>query len=407
MKVIFVIQKLAELRGGAERVTTETARALSERGFDVSIACFEPSRGEPVYDTGPVRVINLFPAIGAGRPATQRAPSATPRKRRLERLLKALPNGLGLGHLKWTFTHGFFARRLRRMIKAERPDVIIAAMRPAITASAFAARGTSTSVVAVLHNVPSADYDDTTRWDQNPVYRRRSLEAFNYCDRILVLLEEFREWFPPLLRERVEVLPNAVSRLSLPDTALKRDNFILSVGRLTAVKRVDLLIEAWGRIAKHHPDWRLVICGTGPEEERLRAAVHRLSLQGQVSLEGDCPETGPYYDRASILCHPAAHEGFGLAVAEALVHGLPAVGFANCPGVNTLIRDGKNGLLVQPSDNPAATLSEALERLITDAELREKLSERAPASMAEYAPDKIYAHWEALLREIGRRGKAG
>ncbi|OYX42512.1 MAG: hypothetical protein B7Z02_11845 [Rhodobacterales bacterium 32-67-9] len=215
------------------------------------------------------------------------------------------------------------------------------------------------------------------------------------------MLEEFRKWFPPVLRERVEVLPNAVSRLSLHDTALQRDKFILSVGRLTAVKRVGLLIEAWGKIAEHHPDWHLVICGTGPEEERLRAAVRRLRLQSQVSLEGDCPETGPYYDRASILCHPAAHEGFGLAVAEALAHGLPAIGFADCPGVNTLVRDGSNGLLVKPSDNPVAMLSEALERLITDPELRKRLSEHAPASMAEYAPDKIYAQWEVLLRGLG------
>ncbi|SPH16885.1 GalNAc-alpha-(1-_4)-GalNAc-alpha-(1-_3)-diNAcBac-PP-undecaprenol alpha-1,4-N-acetyl-D-galactosaminyltransferase [Defluviimonas aquaemixtae] len=405
MKVVFVIQKLAGLRGGAERVTIDTARALSQRGFEVSIVCFEPGRGAPAYDAGPVRVENLFPAGRADRPKPSLGPSSAPSKRRAERFLKAVPNGLGLGHLKWALTHGFFVRRLRRMIETNRPDVIVAAMRPAITAAAFAARGTTTKVVAVLHNVPSADYDDATRWDQNPVYRRRSLEAFDYCDRILVLLEEFREWFPPAARERVEVLPNAVSRLSPPDVTLQRSRIILSVGRLTAIKRIDLLIEAWARIAARHPDWRVVICGTGPEEQRLRAIIDRVGLHDQVTMQGDCPETGAYYDIASILCHPAAHEGFGLAVAEALVHGVAAIGFADCPGVNTLLRDGDNGLLVQPSDEPVVALSEALERLVSDSELRCRLSRRGPDSMADYAPARIYARWEALLRELGRCDK--
>ena len=59
------------------------------------------------------------------------------------------------------------------------------------------------------------------------------------------------------------------------------------------------------------------------------------------------------YLAASLLCHPAEHEGWGLAVTEAIAAGVPAVGFADCPGVNQLIRDGENGVLV-PGDGDRA-----------------------------------------------------
>lgn len=402
MKVLFVIQKLAGLRGGAERVTIETARGLAARGHDVTIACFEPGRGAPAYDTGPVRIVNLFP--GGGRPVAAAAPgTALPRRRRLEHLIKALPNGLGLGHLKWALTHGFFARRLSAAIRNEPPDVVVAAMRPAITAAAFAAQASGVPVIAVLHNVPAADYDDRTRWDQNPVYRRRSLAALGLCDSILVLLEEFRDWFPPDIRDRVEVMPNPVARLSPPYADRQRKPLVLAVGRLTTVKRLDLLVAAWGRIGGRHPGWRVEICGTGPEEPALRAAIAALDPGSHITLLGDCPDMGQIYDRAAILCHPAAHEGFGLAVAEALAHGVPAIGFADCPGVNSLIRDGENGLLVPPSDDRAGALAAALGTLVADDSARTRLAAAAPASIGAYAPDRISARWDELLARVTNR----
>lgn len=402
MKILFVIQKLAGLRGGAERVTIETARGLTARGHDVTIACFEPGRGAPAYDTGPVRIVNLFHR--RAQPAVSAAPGAAlPRRRRLERVVKALPNGLGLSHLKWALTHGFFAKRLSRAILNEQPDVVVAVMRPAVTAAAFAAQASGVPVIAALHNVPAADYDDRTRWDQNPVYRRRSFAALALCDSILVLLEEFRDWFPLDLRDRVEVMPNAVKRLSPPDADRQREPLVLAVGRLTTVKRLDLLIAAWGRIAARHPGWRVDICGTGPEEPALRAAIAALGPGSRVTLLGDCPEMGPIYDRAAILCHPAAHEGFGLAVAEALAHGVPAIGFADCPGVNSLIRDGENGLLLPPSNDRAGALAVALEFLAADDIARARLAAAATASVGVYAPDRIFARWDELLSRVTNR----
>lgn len=403
MKIHFVIQKLAGIRGGAERITVETAAAMAARGHDVTIATFEPRNGPPAYDPDGVRVINLFPgfsASGAGRPVAAQGSARPGTGRRLETMLKRLPNVSPLAEAKFALTHGLFCRRLHRFLRHDRADVIVAVMRPAITAAAFAADATGTPVVASTHNVPAADYEASDRWDQNPVYRRRSIEAFDRCASILVLLEEFRDWFPARLRERVSVVPNPVAALGPVADADQAEarKVILGVGRLTAVKRFDLLLSAWRRIAHAHPGWSVEIVGAGPEEASLRQQIDAAGAGFPARLRGVTADVARFYESAAILCHPAAYEGFGLVVGEALAQGVPVVGFADCPGVNMLVRDGENGLLVPPGSDRAANLAEALGRLLGDPSLRTRLAAAAPASVARFAPSIVYDQWEEILR---------
>src|SRR5690606_40077099 len=65
------------------------------------------------------------------------------------------------------------------------------------------------------------------------------------------------------------------------------------------------------------------------------------------------------YLKASILVHPAKHEGWGLAASEGLAAGIPVIGFADCPGINRLVRHGTNGLLVPADADCVPALAEA------------------------------------------------
>jgi glycosyltransferase involved in cell wall biosynthesis len=96
---------------------------------------------------------------------------------------------------------------------------------------------------------------------------------------------------------------------------------------------------------------------------------------------------------------PSLYESFGLATAEALAHGLPAVGFADCPGTNELIENEVNGLLV-PAGDRVAGLAAALSRLIEDSDLRRRLGQAGPQSVARFSVDTIVAQWEELLRRV-------
>lgn len=82
--------------------------------------------------------------------------------------------------------------------------------------------------------------------------------------------------------------------------------------------------------------------------------------------------------------------------------GLPTIGYEHCPAVNELIIDGKTGLLC---DDGVAPFAEALDKLMNDRELRVKMGKAAKKEMEEYAPEKIWDKWEALIEEVIRTKK--
>ena len=105
------------------------------------------------------------------------------------------------------------------------------------------------------------------------------------------------------------------------------------------------------------------------------------------------------YNKAAIFAFPSAYEGFGLALTEAMSAGLPAVGCKSCPAVNELIKDGENGFLCE---NGVDAFAQALEKLMSDEELREKMGQAAKEDMKQYAPDKIWDMWEKLIEQVAQ-----
>ncbi|HUJ92437.1 MAG TPA: glycosyltransferase, partial [Gaiellaceae bacterium] len=103
---------------------------------------------------------------------------------------------------------------------------------------------------------------------------------------------------------------------------------------------------------------------------------------------------------ASIL--PSSWENFPHTVVEALAVGTPVIATA-IGGVAEIVHDGENGLLVPAGD--AAALAGAVRRYLGDAELRERLRAAAAPSVAEYAPERVFARLEETLANAARISK--
>ena len=154
----------------------------------------------------------------------------------------------------------------------------------------------------------------------------------------------------------VRVVPSGVD---LPATVGAPANppEVLFVGRLSPEKGILELVQAANGMT-------LVVAGDGPLRHRVPQA------RGLVPHN----ELGPLYERAAVVAVPSHREGFGVACLEAMAHGRPVVASA-VGGLLDLVVDGETGLFVPPRDVPA--LRAALERLLGDAELRERLGAAA------------------------------
>lgn len=210
-------------------------------------------------------------------------------------------------------------------------------------------------------------------------------------------------------RERLHLLRNAwvggaagVARAEARAALdLPADAFVLGwVGRLSAEKGADVLIEALARL-QGVPALACVI-GDGPDRPALERRAAELGLDGRVRFLGSVPrETVLRLFRAadaSVL--PSAWENFPHTVVEALAVGCPVIA-TSVGGVPEVVRDGENGLLVVPND--AAALGEAIERFFTDAALRERLATAAPTSVAGYSEETVFSTIETELERAVSR----
>jgi len=150
----------------------------------------------------------------------------------------------------------------------------------------------------------------------------------------------------------VRVLPNGVD-LPAQVGEPSEPPHVLFVGRLSPEKGVEELVAATDGMPR-------VVVGDGPLRDRVPDAV------GFVAPG----ELGPYYARASIVTCPSRREGYGVVAREAMAHGRPVVASA-VGGLLDAVEDGVTGVLVPPRD-PAA-LRAALEELLADSELRERI----------------------------------
>jgi glycosyltransferase involved in cell wall biosynthesis len=130
-----------------------------------------------------------------------------------------------------------------------------------------------------------------------------------------------------------------------------------------------------------------------------------ISRNGLCGSLGNISDIGAEYENADLFVLPSRYESFGLATAEAIMHGLPAVGFAGCAGTNELIRPGENGQLV-PGNGDAGALAATLSGLMADPEALRRL-ENAPTRWLQdaYALRHVLEIWERLLAPYAMAGR--
>jgi glycosyltransferase involved in cell wall biosynthesis len=145
------------------------------------------------------------------------------------------------------------------------------------------------------------------------------------------------------------------------------------------------------------PDWQVKLWGDTydkPYVASMRSKIKTYGQRKQVFLCGTIKDMDAVWKETDIFAFPSHHEGFGLALVEAMCCGIPAVGYRSCPAVNEIIVSGENGLLCEDGVEP---LADALGRLMDDHMLRQTYGETARSMAEKYHAEKVWKQWEELL----------
>ncbi len=178
---------------------------------------------------------------------------------------------------------------------------------------------------------------------------------------------------------------------------LPRQRTILGiVAGLRRSKGHHLLLQAIARLRVRDP--LLVIVGDGPRREELRQQTEQLHLGDSVRLVGAQDDLLPWLRAFDVFVLPALHEGLPHSLAQAMACGCCCV-TTHVGGIPEIATDGESACFVPPDDVDA--LVAALERVLDDAALRERLAEGARrAAIERCSIERMLDRMEALLGEV-------
>ncbi|OKH87449.1 glycosyl transferase family 1 [Thalassospira sp. TSL5-1] len=359
------------MAGGVERMATAMMNEMIDRGFKVGLLTWDEENAEAHYELHPqIKWMKL----DMGNP--QNAAGWGLRLRR--------------------------QMRIRHLILDFQPDVIIAFQVGAFIATRTALLGTGIPIIAAERNSP--DLFDYVRHGKQ--LRRRSNLFLATSDCITVQLESYRKKYPAFLRKRIVAIPNPVwkpSNCHLSISRAPKTKLILSMGRLSYQKNQTFLLRAFALIADKNPDWTLALVGDGEAETELRGLAKKLNLTDRVVFAGSVKNVSDWYEKSDFLAFPSLWEGFPNALVEALSYGVPAIGLKSTSGVNELLQDGYNGLLVESTE---AAFAKAMQHMIDSPEMCKDMGEIAIESVAKYAPSHIFDRWQKLFSDLARVHKS-
>jgi glycosyltransferase involved in cell wall biosynthesis len=215
-----------------------------------------------------------------------------------------------------------------------------------------------------------------------PRLERLLLWLIGRCMRVATMGESGRQLLLErgVAPERVVVVPPSIdtARFS-PDP---RDDVrwdLLSICALSELKRPFDLLQSVARLRARDRSVRAAIAGDGPLEPELRRRIDELGLGDAVELLGFRDDVDVLCSRSAVFVHTSEYEGLPVAMLEAMGSGLPVVVTA-VGEISAFVRDGETGILFATGDVDG--LTEALDRLLGDPELRRRIGEAAAADVA-------------------------
>ena len=199
-------------------------------------------------------------------------------------------------------------------------------------------------------------------------------------------------------RKRIAVVHYGTDRRRPVEAGKTTHPSVCVVGRLVPHKQVEHAIDAVVELRRDLPGLTLSVVGSGWWEHVLheyaeqRGAADVVRFLGQV----DDRTKEQVYEESWVLALPSLKEGWGLVVGEAALAGTPTVAYASAGGTRESVLDGTTGLLVDDQ----ASFTEALRRLLTDADLRARLGDGARANGGRYTWEQTRAGFAAVVLRV-------
>ncbi|MCX5200934.1 glycosyltransferase [Streptomyces sp. NBC_00237] len=381
LRDIFFVSNSVDELGGVTSWSHQMARLFSDLGHTVQVIGITPApegRQAALGDGLPYGTTSLYEAHP---PKGQSLKGVSGRLNVAERRRQAARRA-GMEEQ---------AAKLTRMFRAARPGAVVIVTQVWAMEWVALADTKGLTVIGMSHESFKASRK-TSRF-------QRIKRWYPEVDRLLVLTREDADLWICQQMNNVGFMPNPLP--FFPDEPSRREaKTVVSIGRLSHEKGVDMLLDTWAQVAPGHPDWRLKIFGTGEDEAKLQQLAADLGITGSVDWMGRTDDVPQALRESSVFTLTSRDEGFPLAPMEAMASAVPCVAFDMAPGIREIITDGEDGYVVRPGNT--AEFAARLDSLMSDRDLRDRMGTAGRESIQRFSTERITARWEDLFAFLER-----
>ena len=373
MKIAFFIDNMS--MGGAQRVVSVLSSRFAKEGHEVSIVIRQASFGIAYVPDPTVKSVILEREVAD-------LPLAKLTFHRARKFLAQHSDTFADVN-----TYYDEAERALAYFRKNPIDVIFSFLVDTNISAALCAKKLGIRTIVAERNFPDCPMPDYLKHLRNFAYKKAAVCVFQ--------TEEQKLAFPRGVQKKGVVIFNPIKEdLPAPFTG-KRNHTIVNHCGYKAQKNTALLIDAFAKVAKKHPDYSLDLYGYGELKDRLQEQINALGLAEKVCLLPFEQEIHKLLLPSAMFVMSSDYEGMPNTLMEAMGIGLPVIS-TDCKGggAKALIRDHENGLLTPLGD--ADALAEAMEFYIEHPDKAAEYAQKALAIKDTLSVDKIAKQWLAL-----------
>lgn len=360
--------------GGMERIVISKANWLAQHGYEISIVTSEQN-GKPDYFAVDYRIKRIDLDI-----CYSDTNGLNPIKKFLVRSKKLKKH----------------KHKLKDIIHKSNPDIIISTC------------GNEVGIIPTIkHHSKKIAEIHFSRWyrlqlNRTGVWKLIDLfltwqdkKILSKYDKFITLTEEDKlNWGN---QKNLVVIPNFINICASRATTLENKSMI-AVGRLSYQKGYDQMIKAWYIVSQKYPDWHLNIYGGGELKNEIISLIKSLKLSSKISIYPPTNHIEEEYRKNSALLLSSRYEGLPMVLLEAMAFGLPPIAFACQCGPKDIIKNNKNGLIIESGNIEA--FAAAICKLIEKEAFRKDLGAQAFKDIKNYTEKNIMREWDNLFTSL-------
>jgi len=288
-------------------------------------------------------------------------------------------------------------KKTKELINDINPDIIVVFLpEPSIRVAMLRKKLKVPTIISVRDD-PKVDYKKLKMYLPMKLF-------FKNADAFVFQTQEQREFFSKNIQNKSTIIFNPINNKFICNPFNgKRNNCIVSAGRLMPQKNQKLLIDAFAIVNKKYPEFELHIYGEGDLREELQNQINDLGLNKKVFLDGLTDNMKDKVYNARMFVLSSRHEGLPNALLESMAVGTPCISTRfTGGGAEAIIHHKKNGLLVE---NDVKELSDAMIYYIENEEKSIEFGKRASEEMKNYTQEEITKQWFNYIKDTLKKSK--